>query len=173
MLGCEDVKTCRAYNGRSESGGLPSSGGYHLGMPYEPYHPHRNSYPYVLQLIPIIAEDPRCRPFVQITGTAINANKDTSTFEVDSAQYTAALKNDRPFSVFPVRGLIPYSHRYKKGKPVPHNNTYVSFSGFLCRFTIDETGFPDRFYVDVENISFLGRPTVPAPIPVISPDDSK
>ena len=115
----------------------------------------------VIQLIPVNIEhvELKHRPWIHVTGVVKNSSKDTSSFDIDAAQYTSALKSDRENSVLPVHVLIRDSPKYKNGKPVPsNNNTYVAVTGFISRFDVET----ERLIVDLDSVTFLGRPTIPA-----------
>lgn len=118
------------------------------------------------QLIPATGCDPRQRPWLSVTGVATNINSKDATFDIDAFQYThgvaEATKDNRKAGVLPIRAIIPDSARYKTKKPIPSQNSYVAVVGFLSRFDLAENGYPDRFHIDVENVTFLGKSVLPA-----------
>ena len=101
------------------------------------------------------------RTYINISGAAINSNKAASSFDVNASQYTTHYKNHRNLSVLPVQAHFN-SNKYRTKKPIPSNNTYVSFKGFLDNIETDSTGHATTFHVSVNNINFLGRAT-PSP----------
>ncbi|KAF8056976.1 hypothetical protein FPV67DRAFT_1677733 [Lyophyllum atratum] len=115
-------------------------------------------------LMPADVDDLRVQPYVDICGLPKNIDRNDAAFDIHAPQYTAALRENRDDSVFPARALIPDSPRYNKNnkKPVPSANTYVHIRGFIKRMEQDDAGRPIRFFVDVDNITFLGHPTTPA-----------
>lgn len=101
-----------------------------------------------------------------ICGVAGNIDSRDWTFDVTAGQYTTALKENRVSSVFPVHAVFRKdSPRYKNSKaPLPADNSYVSFQGFLNRIIYSDacgSQVPQQFVVDIENITFLGRATLP------------
>ncbi|KAF8274205.1 hypothetical protein EI94DRAFT_1696141 [Lactarius quietus] len=69
--------------------------------------------------------------------------------------------------LFPIHALIPDSPRYKSKKPIPANNSYVGIASRLTRICPTSEDSENRFYIDVDNITFLGRPPT---IPIRSSD---
>lgn len=118
------------------------------------------------QLIPVDIEKEqlRTRPWITISGIAINPNQDTSSFDLNVPQFTHANRPSANPSVFPVLATIPTSPRFSK-KPIPKPNTYVSIQGFLTRYIVDQAQIAERFCIEVENVVFLGRPNLPAETP--------
>jgi hypothetical protein len=108
------------------------------------------------QLIPTFAPETRQISFLNVSGVAVRSNKAEGFFDVDAAQYTTNYKSDRHLSVLPVRATFN-SNKYKNKKPIPSNNTYVSVEGTLYDFETDTNGQATRFWLSVDNISFLGR----------------
>jgi len=94
-----------------------------------------------------------------VSGTAINSNKTGGFFEINAPQYTSHYKKNRALSYLPVHAHFN-SNKYKTKEPIPSNNTYVSFEGFLEGIDTDSAGKPTSFHVSVDNINFLGRATV-------------
>lgn len=101
----------------------------------------------------------RERPYVNVSGAAINTNKTASLFEINAPQYTSLYKTNRNLSFLPVQAHFN-SNKYKTKKPIPSNNTYVSVEGFLENIETDATGRAYMFHVSVDNINFLGRATL-------------
>lgn len=123
---------------------------------------------FLCKLIPANA-DPRHLAWVHGSGT-VNKSDDKSCFDLDPAQYTSALKEFKSTnptaSTLPLHCIIPDSPRYKNKKPVPRVGTMVSFEGYLCsRMTNSETGQTERFHIDIQNVNFMGRSSVPQPAP--------
>ena len=104
-------------------------------------------------------EDMRERPYVNVSGAAINSNKTASSFEINTPQYTSQYKTNCNLSVLPVQAHFN-SSKYRTKKPIPSNNTYVSIEGFLEDVETDSTGRANKFHVSVDNINFLGRATL-------------
>lgn len=102
-------------------------------------------------------------PWAHIAGT-VSGVPEKDTFNIDATQYTAALKAHKGKSCLPVRCFVNDSPRYVNySKPVPRANSQVCLGGFLT--SVDrktENSVPDRFRLNVDNVTFLGRPTVPA-----------
>ncbi|KAJ6462015.1 hypothetical protein C8R47DRAFT_1202285 [Mycena vitilis] len=113
------------------------------------------------------------RPYVHLSGVAMNSNAQTATWTVDADQYTSAIREVQksakekgepvPRSLFPANCIIQNSQRYTHAKkPVPFNKRYFMLAGYLTDISskLDNSGkVNDRFCVDVENISFLGMLT--------------
>ncbi|KAK7037672.1 hypothetical protein VNI00_010896 [Paramarasmius palmivorus] len=116
--------------------------------------------------------DPRC--FVIVSGLAINISSEN--FDVDAHQYTWCISKslERPSeSLFPIRVHFDSNdHRWSNRKPIPTiPNQFVQVQGFLKDYTLNESHFPERFHIVVEQVPFLGRgavtrPTVEAPAPL-------
>ena len=99
----------------------------------------------------------RQQVYINVSGAAVNSNKDNGFFEVNATQYTSHYKNDdRSLSTLPVRAHFNTS-RYKNKMPIPFDNTYVTVEGFLENVETDTAGHATTFHMSVDNISFLGR----------------
>lgn len=100
---------------------------------------------------------------MHIVGT-VSGTPEKDTFDIDAAQYTAALKAHKAKSCLPVLCFVKDSPRYAKyNKPVPRANSQVCCGGFLTsadRKTEDSV--PSRFRLNIDNVTFLGQSTVPA-----------
>ncbi|THU93229.1 hypothetical protein K435DRAFT_861687 [Dendrothele bispora CBS 962.96] len=113
-------------------------------------------------LHPVNAEDAKQRPYVDAIGTAENINREDSTFDVTAPQWTQLLRRQEPL---PIRAVIPDRARYKvqgdkMKKPIPNPNATVHISGFMTRVLPREGDVEeraDRFYVAVDDVTFLGR----------------
>ncbi|KAJ3766196.1 hypothetical protein FB446DRAFT_708833 [Lentinula raphanica] len=115
----------------------------------------------------VTCDNPRQRPYFDIVGIATNVLKNDAEFDIDPKQYTSLLsaKADRDKSILPVHAVIPDSPRYKvvdgkSTKPVPTQNSAVATSGFLTRVLPRENDLesrPDRFYMAVESVTFIGH----------------
>ncbi|KAF7981288.1 hypothetical protein HWV62_34199 [Athelia sp. TMB] len=115
----------------------------------------------IIWLIPVNA-NPRHLAWVHSSGT-VNKSDDKSSFDLDPTQYTSALRG-APASMMPLHCIIPDSARYKNKKPLPRVGTMVSFEGYLCsRMANPDTGRTERYHIDIEHVSFMGRATVPGP----------
>ena len=111
------------------------------------------------KLIPTKIDNIRERAYINISGAAINLNKTAGFFKINAPQYTSHYKNNRGLSILPMRAHFN-SNKYRIKKPIPSNNTYISFEGFLEAIETDSTGHTMSFHVSVDNINFLGRATV-------------
>lgn len=98
----------------------------------------------------------RERAYINVSGATLNSNKTSGSFDINAPQYTSYYKQNRTLSVLPVQAHFN-SSKYKSKKPIPSNNTYVSFEGFLEDVQTDSYGRATMFHVSVDNINFLGR----------------
>src|SRR4051794_28754344 len=98
----------------------------------------------------------RQRPYINISGTALNCNKTDGFFDINASQYTSYYKNNRTLSNLPVRAHFD-SNKYRTKKPIPSNNTYVAVEGFLGDIERDAAGHITLLHMSVDNINFLGR----------------
>ncbi|KAJ3759743.1 hypothetical protein F5878DRAFT_620126 [Lentinula raphanica] len=115
----------------------------------------------------VTCSDPRQRPYLDIVGIATNVLKADAEFDIDPKQYTSFLsaKAERDKSILPIHAIIPDSPRYKivdgkSTKPIPTPNSAVATSGFLTRVLPredDSEARPDRFYMAVESVTFIGH----------------
>ncbi|RDB29439.1 hypothetical protein Hypma_015706 [Hypsizygus marmoreus] len=130
----------------------------------------------IVWLIAADVEDAKHLPYIQVSGTVKNIKTDDATFEIDAAQYTTPLKDKRGDSTFPLHVFIPSSPRYKT-KPVPKPNSTVFVTGFLTGTDISQSGEANRFHIEMDNITFLGRSTLPlqttSPVPVQTAEGGK
>ena len=101
----------------------------------------------------------RERPYINISGAAVNANKTAAFFDLNAPQYTSHYKSNRAHSILPVQAHFN-SNKYRTKKPIPSNNTYVSIEGFLKNIDTDSNGHATKFHISVDNINFLGRATI-------------
>ena len=113
-----------------------------------------------LQLIPTKMDDMRERPYINMSGTAINSNKTALSFKINAPQYTLQYKTNWNLSVLPIQAHFN-SSKYRTKKLIPLNNTYVSIEGFLEDVETDSISCANKFHVSVDNINFLGRVTLP------------
>jgi len=93
--------------------------------------------------------------YINISSAAINSNKTRGFFDINAPQYTSHYKTNRALSFLPVHAHFN-SNKYKTKKPIPSNNMYVSFEGFLETIETDTTGHATSFHMSVDNINFLG-----------------
>ncbi|KAF8487728.1 hypothetical protein F5888DRAFT_1810483 [Russula emetica] len=107
-------------------------------------------------LLSTTIDDPRQQPFINVSGATVNCNKTEGVFYVNAAQYTSHYKSDKSRSVLPVRGVFNAA-KYKNKKPVPSDNKYIAFEGFLGGVDTDSSGHAKFFIVSVDNINFLGK----------------
>ena len=115
------------------------------------------------------------RPYVHITGVAVDCLKAEATFEVNIEQYISCFKSNAPTEgaggdLKPATTFfchIPDSPKYKScGKPMPRNKCFVSLFGFITG--VDRSGDRsevEKFRVDVDNITFGGQYVQPAVAP--------
>ncbi|KAJ3971439.1 hypothetical protein EV361DRAFT_911191 [Lentinula raphanica] len=145
----------------------------------------------IIQLIPAENADPKFRPFLTVCGvvTSYNRDADDKRIEVAPSVFTHILlpkhnhkdspsKSDpaqSPSATFPVSYIVPQTSRWK-GERVPKVSigTYVCLEGFLHMVHRDPTGMVERFDAELDKITYLGRPYVPAvsrklPVPANSP----
>jgi hypothetical protein len=110
-------------------------------------------------MFPVQALNPAQRAWVNVTGLATNINSKESTFDVEPSQYTSTLTKAGLKSQLSTRGHFPEDDtRYKNRKLMPSPRSYVAIQGFLSRIELADTGFPQRFHLDLDHITFLGRP---------------
>ncbi len=109
--------------------------------------------------------DPRIVPFVQGAGTTDESMENAFTMDLQPrlANVDAAWNLDFPMKGH-FRDLERYA-RYSNGKPpVPGVRSIAAFTGLLTSTTGREDGkTPDRFHIDVEGVTFLGRSALPIP----------
>jgi hypothetical protein len=79
------------------------------------------------------------------------------TFDVVAEQYVGATRN---VECFPTRCLIPDKPRFQKFKPVPSKGKFVSVTGFLTGVEWDEDHTVKHFFIDVDQVAFLGQQSV-------------
>ncbi|KAJ7480357.1 hypothetical protein B0H11DRAFT_2233485 [Mycena galericulata] len=120
--------------------------------------------------------DTEHRPYVTMSGVAINGNKPAATFDMDVDQYTQFAK----VLTFPASCWIIDSPRWKdnNSKPVPFQGKYVTVSGYLVGVedkTVEGSQHKCRFKIEVDNVIYLGStpsaatPSTPAPPPSSAP----
>ena len=97
-------------------------------------------------------------PLIQVCGVAANIRRDDKVFDVDAVQYVYALKGlPRENSVLPICTYFPDSPRFQNSKPMPSKDTYVSLRGILTRFSFSPAGVLERFFVELDQLAFLGK----------------
>ena len=97
---------------------------------------------------------------MQLSGVAMNCDKQTSTFTLDIEQYISAFKEAKNFKPTTLLTCnIPDSPKYKQGKPIPYNRRYVTVSGFLSDVTYKKNTVDvvEHFNITVELIIFQGQ----------------
>ena len=97
--------------------------------------------------------------YINISSAAINSNKTAGFFKLNTPQYISHYKNNCALLILPVQAHFN-SNKYRTKKPIPSNNTYVSFEGFLEAIETDSTGHATSSHVLVDNINFLWRAIV-------------
>ncbi|THU79401.1 hypothetical protein K435DRAFT_810742 [Dendrothele bispora CBS 962.96] len=119
----------------------------------------------IVWLIPTAKPVSIPRSFIVVAGPACNVNTQLSTFDIDAYQFTSGISKqmNHPLdSILPIRVYFdPDDHRWKHKKPIPSANTYIQVQGYLTRFDLNDSGFPDRFHVQVESMTLLGKSAVP------------
>jgi hypothetical protein len=115
--------------------------------------------------------EPTFTPYIEICGMVSAVDDLARSFYIDAHQYVAALKPEPSStnfrSVMPVECTFPDTARWKKslsGKRfIVQPNRYVSIGGFIVGRKTTKVGDKNetqRFCVEVDNITFLGRPVV-------------
>lgn len=112
--------------------------------------------------------DPKRRPYVHILGN-VTESDGVQSFKMEPVQYVAAVKHLKgttpSASTFPLSAIIRDSARYKNGKPVPRVGSCVSFGGFITSVSRSvDISLPERFNIEIDNITFVGRGFVPSKI---------
>jgi hypothetical protein len=74
-------------------------------------------------------------------------------FNLDAYQYTYAFHSQQ---IFPIHTLILDSLHYKSKKPITANNSYVGIAGCLTHISPSGSESGNPFYIDVDNVTFLG-----------------
>jgi hypothetical protein len=129
----------------------------------------------IVWMFPVQSLDPAQRAWINVTGLATNINNKDSTFDVEPNQYTSTLSKAGLKSQFSARLHFPEDDaRYKNRKPMPSPRSYVAIQGFLSRVEQSGTGFSQRFHVDLDHVTFLGRPgpAIETQVPVPAPNGS-
>ncbi|KAF8256427.1 hypothetical protein EI94DRAFT_1711516 [Lactarius quietus] len=91
--------------------------------------------------------------YIHATSTASARDSNSATFNLDAFQYTYAFRSQQ---IFPIHALILDSPHYKAKKPIPANNSYVGIGGRLTRISLTTGESGNCFYVNVDNVTFLG-----------------
>lgn len=100
----------------------------------------------------------RRQPLIQVSGVAININRDDKLFDVDAVQYVYAMKTiPRDNVLFPSRAYFPDSARFQNSKPMPSKDSCVSFRGLITRIGLSPAGVLERFFIEIDQLSFLGK----------------
>ena len=93
---------------------------------------------------------------------ATDINWTVNTFVVKAAQYTTATKDvPRESSLFPAAFFVPDTPRFRTKKPIPSKDTYVSVSGYISRLELSPTSTIERFIIEIDKVSFLGKKIAP------------
>ncbi|KAJ3964435.1 hypothetical protein EV361DRAFT_942167 [Lentinula raphanica] len=153
----------------------------------------------IVQLIPAAGANPKFRPFLTVCGvvTSYDRDADDKRIEVSPSVFTHVLlpkhnRKDSPSdspsnslsnsspaqsqsATFPVSYIVPQTSRWKAERvPKVSIGTYVCLEGFLHMVHRDSAGMVERFDAELDKITYLGRPYVPAvsrklPVPANSP----
>ncbi|KAG1765587.1 hypothetical protein EDD22DRAFT_845376 [Suillus occidentalis] len=114
---------------------------------------------------------PTFTPYIEICGTVDTVNDLARAFHINAHQYVASLKtsdqSQKFQSLMPVECVIPNTARWKKStsrkKFIVQPHRYINVSGSIIgRITkkVGDKNTTKRFQVEVDNITFLGCPTV-------------
>ena len=128
----------------------------------------------VFQLLPVEVDPAHLQrqPLIDVCSLATKINRDEKVFDVDAIQYVAAMKDlPRESSVFPFHAYFLDNAQFGKNKPIPGKDTYVHAGGLLTCLGVSPTGVLDRFYVELDQLSFLGKKGF-APLECEYPDTS-
>ncbi|KAJ3715110.1 hypothetical protein C8R42DRAFT_681697 [Lentinula raphanica] len=147
----------------------------------------------IVQLIPAESSDPKFRPFLTVCGIVTSYNRDAEEKKIEVAPVvfthvlgskqnqnaslanSASAQHQLPSPSFPVSYIIPQTSRWKAERvPKVSIGTYVCLEGFLHMVHRDSSGMVERFDAELDKITYLGRPYVPAssrklPVPVNTP----
>jgi len=92
-------------------------------------------------------------PYINISGTVVDSDKNQSSFDLRPSQYCQLLHGN---SEFPAHFTIPDSKRWSKNKPVPAIGCPISVGGFLHRVTRSTNENTIAFFdIDVVNVSYI------------------
>jgi hypothetical protein len=115
----------------------------------------------ITQLMPVdvdFGDFRKLRPHVNICGLATDMNWTANTFVVKAVQYTTATKNvPQESSIFPAAFFVPDMPRFHNKKPMPSKDTYVFVSGYISHLDLSPTSAIERFIVEINKVSFLGK----------------
>jgi hypothetical protein len=103
----------------------------------------------------------RHQPYLNVFGAVTHSDKTDGVFDINVTQYESHYKTNRTLSVLPVRAEFNLN-KYKTKKPIPSDNTYVAFEGFLADIDTDTTGHAFLFHIEVDNVNFLGKAPISA-----------
>jgi hypothetical protein len=112
--------------------------------------------------------DPRRKPFIQVTGVAMEVSREKATFEVTVEQYISCYKSNpstpqggthlKPTTTFFC--YIPDLPKFRTStkKPLPGNKRFVSISGFVTGVDTSGDGSKvEQFRIEVRTIVFCGQ----------------
>ncbi len=107
---------------------------------------------------------------MNITGVVTEQDSSQHTFDLSPQVYVDALKESTaPPATMPVHCYTPQnSKRWEKHPPAPRVNTYVGVSGFLHSIRRYGDGMAQCFNIELDKLTFLGRPFVPVATPQIT-----
>lgn len=115
----------------------------------------------ITQLMPVdvdFCDLQKLRPHVNVCGLATDMNWTANTFVVKAVQYTTATKDvPRESSIFPAAFFVPDTPRFRNKKPMPSRDTYVFVSGYISRLDLSPTSAIERFIIEIDKVSFLGK----------------
>jgi hypothetical protein len=106
------------------------------------------------QLFPFNPGDKlRINPWVTASGLVRTVTSpDNGPFRITPSQYIGILRSSQPTTIV-ANFDTDNNPKFKNSRPVPSNDTYVQVSGYLSHVDDSRT-----FYLDIDEISFLGRP---------------
>ncbi|THU92009.1 hypothetical protein K435DRAFT_800809 [Dendrothele bispora CBS 962.96] len=114
----------------------------------------------IIELIPAGNVNPCYCAFVTVSGV-VNKVDTESHIELCPYVYNYLLKDSNaPKPSMPICTFYPDTPRWTH-KPKVSSRTYVSVSGFLHSIVRTTDGMADHFEVELEKVTFLGRPFVP------------
>ncbi|KAJ3892710.1 hypothetical protein GG344DRAFT_75670 [Lentinula edodes] len=114
----------------------------------------------IIEMIPANGVNPALRPFINISGVVHHVDQE-HRIEISPQVYVQLLKDPTlPRALMPIRTFCPNTPRWSN-KPKVSVGTYVSISGYLHSITRKPDGMVDRFEVELEKVTYLGKPSVP------------
>ena len=116
---------------------------------------------HISQLVQVIIENLQQQVYLNISDTVMNSNKTRHFFQVYTTQYATYYKHNRLLLILPVHASFN-SNKYKSKKPIPSNNTYITFDSKLVDVQVNSAGKICFLHVSVDNINFLSKASLRA-----------